>query len=149
MDFDYWEKSAAPRGPARSKDLLRNPSQGYLAINNKQDLGSGLICLAERSLTPFFPFGIAVVLWMGCEPRHTCLLWFPGTVCIPGYSLQLPMCSQHQSSLVLPDKLSQRLWHSLSLCSAHPTPMGSSGETEELDNLATLLQRVMLIPLWR
>lgn len=139
----------SPQRANEIKGLAEESISRISSINNKQDLGSGLICVTERSLTPFYPFGIAVVFWMGCEPGHTCLLWFPGTVCIPRCSLQLLMHSQHQSSPVLPNKHSQRLWQRLSsLCSAHPNPMGSSGETEELVILDTLLWRVMLNPLW-
>lgn len=139
----------SPQRASEIKGLAEESISRISSINNKQDLGSGLICVTERSLTPFYPFGIAVVFWMGCEPGHTCLLWFPGTVCIPRCSLQLLMHSQHQSSPVLPNKHSQRLWQRLSsLCSAHPNPMGSSGETEELVILDTLLWRVMLNPLW-
>ena len=48
------------------RTLSGNLSQGYLAINNKQDLESGLISLAEKRVQlPPKVFGIAVVLQMG------------------------------------------------------------------------------------
>lgn len=55
---DLWilitERMCSPQRVSRDQRmLLRNPPQGYPAINNKQDLGTGLISLAERSSTPF------------------------------------------------------------------------------------------------